>query len=125
MVFAFALVEEVMKPLALFSVAQRKPGWIKKTREGFFYGSISGLGFFIFESLFAALLFFSQFPGLIIKILSLRIGTTLLIHALSSGIVGIGISRLGRGEKGLFFFLLITAALIHGIYNLIVFWVVM
>ncbi|MFQ5887128.1 MAG: ABC transporter permease [Candidatus Hydrothermarchaeales archaeon] len=114
----FALIEEFLKPLALYSVAVNRPGAIG-AEGGFFYGALAGIGFFFFENFFLAIIVALTLPSRVIQILTLRIGTILFIHAISSGIVGLGISRLTKGENLTYLFYLLTAAAIHAGYNLL------
>ncbi|MFQ6105612.1 MAG: PrsW family glutamic-type intramembrane protease, partial [Candidatus Hydrothermarchaeaceae archaeon] len=117
MIIFFAFVEELLKPLFIFSLARKRPDLILRKSRGFFYGAASGISFFFFENIFFASMVFLTFPGLILQILTLRMGTTLVVHTLSSGFVGVGISSLVRGRRAVFIFLLALSTFIHSMYN--------
>lgn len=112
MVVTFALVEEGAKPLGLYTIKERHPQWVDTPRSGFLYGAAAGLGFFLLENTIFIIITLMTVPSLVFRILTLRAGTTMVIHMVSSGIVGIGISR----KKTLIFILL--AWVIHTIFNL-------
>lgn len=114
LIFAFALVEEVLKPLPLYSIRRAKPGWISDVKNGAFFGALSGISFSLIENLFFIALF--SFPEQVWNILSLRTGTTMLVHAASSSIAGAGIAQ-AKGNKLVLFLLLAT--LLHASYNLL------
>jgi ABC-2 type transport system permease protein len=107
LVLVFALIEEILKPMALFSP--------KMAGEKFLglYGSLAGLAFFAAESFFIAFLSFFSMPWPVYRIITLRMGTTLLVHVVSSGIVGRGISK---GRWSIIYIL--AATTIHAAYNL-------
>ncbi|MFQ5976384.1 MAG: ABC transporter permease, partial [Candidatus Hydrothermarchaeales archaeon] len=113
----FALIEEFLKPLGLYSVAVNRPGKFD-AESGFFYGALAGIGFFFFENFFLVVIVALTLPSRVIQILTLRIGTILFVHAVSSGIVGLGISRLTKGENLAYIFYLLIGAAIHAGYNL-------
>lgn len=103
------LVEEALKPLAVWLFAKR----IESPAQGFALGLLSGAGFAIFESLNAST------DGTIAwsVIVSARAGTSLL-HLVTSGLVGWGIASAFREKR---FWRLaaayFAAVLIHGIWN--------
>jgi ABC-2 type transport system permease protein len=114
MVLAFALVEEMAKPLGLYALKERHPKWITTPGSGFILGASAGFGFFLFENLFFVIITLMIVPSLVFKILTLRAGTTMLIHIISSGIAGLGVSR----NQTTAFILLAWA--LHGAFNLVV-----
>ncbi|MFQ6136799.1 MAG: ABC transporter permease [Candidatus Hydrothermarchaeales archaeon] len=114
----FALIEEFLKPLGVYSVANRRPDSVTPL-SGFFYGGLSGVGFSLFENIFLGALILFTFPSRVLQTLTYRIGTILLVHAASSGIVGLGINRLTKGDRHTFVSYLLVATAIHAGYNLI------
>ncbi len=111
MILIFALIEESLKPIALYALQARRH-WLGDARTAALFGSMAGLSFFILENAFVVLLLLFSFPSLIFRILTLRTGSTLLLHLITSGIVGVGISR------GRFHYFLALATSIHAAYNL-------
>jgi ABC-2 type transport system permease protein len=107
----FALVEEAIKPVGVYILSAKRD--LKKT-EAITLGVLSGIAFFALESLFFAIATYYFFPARILAILKLRIATTMVIHAITSGIVGYGITR-----KENFAFYLLLATLIHSVFNLV------
>ncbi|MEE8357839.1 MAG: ABC transporter permease [Candidatus Hydrothermarchaeales archaeon] len=114
----FALIEEFFKPLGLYSVMANRPGEID-AKSGFIYGALAGIGFFFFENFFLAMLVMLTIPSKVFQILTLRIGSIMFVHAVSSGIVGVGISKLGKEKKHIYILYLLTATAIHAGYNLL------
>ncbi len=112
MIIVFALIEEALKPIALYALQARRR-WLTDAKTAALYGSLAGLSFFILENVFVVLLLLFSFPSMIFRILSLRTGSTLLLHLLTSGLVGIGISR----EREFYYFLALATA-VHAAYNL-------
>jgi ABC-2 type transport system permease protein len=108
----FALIEEMIKPAGLYLLAGKRE--VNK-REAIAIGVLSGIMFFALESLIFAAATYYLFPERLISILELRISTTMVVHAITSGIVGYGIFK----KKNFTFFLLI-ATLIHSVFNLVV-----
>jgi hypothetical protein len=108
LVVIFALLEELLKPIALF------PAKVERTPSMAAYGGLAGLSFFFFESIFIALILSFSIPLSIYRIITLRMGTTLLIHVVSSAIVGSGISK-GKGKFALY---LLLATVLHAAYNM-------
>lgn len=108
----FALIEELVKPAGVYLLAAKKG---LDVRKGIALGALSGIMFFVLESTVFALATYYLFPSMFLEILRLRIATTLLIHTVSSGIVGYGIARKER-----FTISLLLATLIHSIFNLVV-----
>jgi ABC-2 type transport system permease protein len=111
-VFLFALVEELIKPVGIYLLASKKQ--LKKS-EGLILGLLSGIMFFALESAIFALATYYLFPTRLLAILRLRLTTTLVIHGITSGIVGYGII-----ERKNFIFYLLLATLIHALFNLVV-----
>ncbi len=115
MIIAFAMVEEFMKPLVLLSIKRSRPGLISDPKRRAFYGALCGFGFFLLENAFIVLIALFSVPSMIIAIITMRAGTTLVIHVVSSGIVGIGISK----TRTLYLSLFLLASGIHALYNLV------
>ncbi len=115
MVASFALIEEAVKPIALYAL-QRGKARINNATSGAFFGALSGLGFFAAENAFIVLFLLLSFPSMIFRILALRTGSTMIIHMTSSGIVGMGLIR-KPGEPPVYHILI--AALIHAFYNIV------
>jgi ABC-2 type transport system permease protein len=114
MVVLFALIEELLKPMGLYALRGRGVR-IGKPASGAFYGALSGLGFFAIENAFIIFFLLFSIPSIISWILALRTGSTMIIHLISSGIVGLGLSR---SNRGLPFGHVVIATLIHSFYNL-------
>lgn len=104
-IIAFSFIEEYLKPIVL--------RYIKFSgRQALFLGGLSGISFFFMENFFALALTYIFVPKLLLKVLALRLSTALVIHAISSSIVGYGIARRKFKEA------LLLATLIHSGYNL-------
>ena len=104
------LVEEFLKPLALWALASRKP----TPAEGFSLGLISGAAFALLES--AGLL--SQINGTDWAPMVLLRSSTNLLHITASGLVGWGLASVWsqkRYKRAIFS--LLAAAAIHGVWN--------
>jgi ABC-2 type transport system permease protein len=108
----FALIEELVKPAGVYFLATRRG---LSHKEGIMLGALSGVMFFALESAVFAFATYYLFPSKLLEILRLRIATTMIIHAVSSGIVGYGIA-----QRKNFMPALLLATLIHSIFNLIV-----
>jgi ABC-2 type transport system permease protein len=106
----FALIEEAIKPAGVYFLTAKRD--LKKA-EAITLGTLSGIMFFALESVFFAIATYYFFPARLLAILKLRIATTMIIHAITSGIVGYGITR-----KKNFTFYLLLATLIHSVFNL-------
>jgi hypothetical protein len=106
----FALIEEAIKPIGLYFLTSKKR---LDRNEAILLGVLSGIMFFLIESLFFALATYYLFPDRLLAILRMRISTTLVIHGVSSGIVGYGLIK-----KNFTFYLLI-GTLIHTVFNLV------
>jgi hypothetical protein len=105
------VIEETVKPLALWSLAGRKI----TLREGFVGGLLCGAGFALMENMLYATTVITAEDWLIMAIG--RAGTGLL-HMLTSGLVGWGLARLWRDGKWVFSGLTILGAfLLHGVWN--------
>jgi hypothetical protein len=103
------LIEELVKPLAVWIFARR----IASPAQGFVMGLLSGAAFALVESLNASGAGTESWP----VIVSVRAGTSLL-HITASGLVGWGIASAFRERRILrFFAAYFTAVLIHGIWN--------
>jgi len=117
MVVLFALIEEGLKPIGLFAL-QRGENKIDKGASGAFFGALSGLSFFVAENFFVIVFLIASAPSMVFRVLALRTGSTMLIHMISSGIVGIGISKKQTARRLPIYYILL-AALIHASYNLV------
>lgn len=103
------LIEELLKPLAIWIFARTIPS----PSQGFSLGMLSGAAFAVLESLSASGDGSSNWP----VIVSVRAGTSLL-HIAASGLVGWGITRTFLEKRtGPFFKAYLCAVLIHGIWN--------
>ncbi|NWF65329.1 MAG: PrsW family intramembrane metalloprotease [Chloroflexi bacterium] len=103
------LIEELLKPLAVWFFARQ----ISSPAQGFALGVLSGAAFALLESLNAS----SDGSGTWAVIVTARTGTSLL-HMLTSGLVGWGItSTFAKRRIGKFFAAYFSAFLIHGIWN--------
>jgi ABC-2 type transport system permease protein len=106
----FALIEEAIKPIGLYFLTSKKR---LDRNEAILLGVLSGIMFFLIESLFFALATYYLFPDRLLAILRMRISTTLVIHGVSSGIVGYGLIKKN------FTFYLLVGTLIHTVFNLV------
>lgn len=103
------LIEELLKPLAVWALATK----IETPSQGFVMGLLSGASFALIESLNASADGTISWP----VIVSVRAGTSIL-HMTASGLVGWGIvsafkeKRIGRLIAAYF-----SAVLIHGVWN--------
>jgi hypothetical protein len=111
MIAIFALLEEILKPMALFYAR------IERKRDLAIYGGIAGISFFTAESLLILISSSFSMPlWMLYRIFTLRMSSTLLIHIISSSMVGYGIYK---GKKEFVIYLLL-ATYIHVAYNLVV-----
>ncbi|MBK9782716.1 MAG: PrsW family intramembrane metalloprotease [Anaerolineales bacterium] len=103
------LIEELLKPLALWFFARQ----IETPAQGFALGVLSGAAFALFESLNASADGSTSWAFIV----GARTGTSLL-HMLTSGLVGWGIiAAIQEKRARRFFAAYIGAVLIHGIWN--------
>ncbi len=117
MVVIYALIEETLKPVGLYAL-QRGDRKIDNVATGAFYGALSGFAFFAVENVFVIVFLLASVPSMVFRILALRTGSTMLVHMISSGIVGMGLSKKSRYSE-LPLYHIIVAALIHASYNLV------
>ncbi len=107
------LVEEILKALVLFYFT-RQPSFYYFV-DGAVYGFGVGIGFAMIENL----AYLSSTPSLSLAVV--RVLSTSLMHAMSSGVVGISLGRLRRTRAPLLPFIGIAAAVaIHIGYNNVV-----
>ncbi len=107
--FLVPLIEELLKPLAVWAFAKK----IESPAQGFAMGMLSGGAFALLESLNASGDGSVSWP----VIVSIRAGTSLL-HMTASGLVGWGIVSAFQDKKaGRFFAAYFSAVAIHGIWN--------
>ena len=105
------LIEEVIKPAALWSLAGRKIS----DQEGFVGGMICGAGFALMENIlfFTTVLTAEDWLFMAVG----RAGTGVL-HMLASGLAGWGLARAWRGGKLLFLSLMtFLAFILHAVWN--------
>ena len=105
------LIEEILKPIALWSLAGKN----LTDQEGFVAGLLSGAGFALMENLL-------YFTNVITSQdwLTMAIGRagTGVLHMFGSGLVGWGLARAWRKGKWPFLALMLVLAVItHGIWN--------
>ena len=107
--FLVPMIEELLKPLAVWIFAKK----IESPAQGFAMGMLSGGAFALLESLNASGDGSVSWP----VIVSIRAGTSLL-HMTASGLVGWGIvSAFQEKKAGRFFAAYLSAVAIHGIWN--------
>lgn len=107
--FLVPLIEELLKPLAVWIFAKK----IESPAQGFAMGMLSGGAFALLESLNASGDGSVSWP----VIVSIRAGTSLL-HMTASGLVGWGIvSAFQEKKAGRFFAAYFSSVAIHGIWN--------
>lgn len=105
------IIEEVVKPLALWSLAGRRI----TPQEGFVGGLLCGAGLALMENIMYAATVVMAEDWLIMAVS--RAGTGVL-HMLASGLVGWDLAKLWRDGKWVFSGLTILGAfLLHGIWN--------
>ncbi len=105
------VIEEVVKPLALWSLAGQKI----TPQEGFVGGLLCGAGFALLENLLYGTTALAAEDWLFMAIG--RAGTGIL-HMLASGLVGWGLAKLWQDGKWLFSgLMLLGAILLHGVWN--------
>lgn len=105
------LIEEIIKPLALWSLAGRKIS----PQEGFVGGLLCGFGFALMENVlyFTTAVMAEDWIFMVIG----RAGTAVL-HMLASGLVGWGLAKAWQNGKWLFLGLTtFGAVLLHGLWN--------
>ena len=107
--FLVPMIEELLKPLAVWIFAKK----IESPAQGFAMGMLSGGAFALLESLNASGDGSVSWP----VIVSIRAGTSLL-HMTASGLVGWGIvSAFQEKKAGRFFAAYFSAVAIHGVWN--------
>jgi hypothetical protein len=105
------LIEEIFKPLALWTLAGREIS----PQEGFVGGLLCGAGFTLMENILFIATSATSEDWLFMAVG--RAGTGVL-HMLASGLVGWGLARAWRDRKWLFLGLITLAAvLLHGLWN--------
>lgn len=105
------LIEEILKPIAIWALAGRKIS----PQEGFVGGLLCGAGFALMENL----LYFQMVvtPDEWLFVALGRIGTTAL-HMLVSGLVGWGLARTWREGKWIpLIVMTLSAVSLHGFWN--------
>ncbi len=105
------VVEEMIKPLALWSMAGRRIS----PQEGFVGGLLCGAGFALMENV---LYFTATFTAMDWLILALGRAGTGVLHILASGLIGWGLARAWRDGKWVFLGITSFAAIVlHGLWN--------
>ena len=107
------IIEEILKPIALWSLAGRNI----TPQEGFVGGILCGAGFALMENILYATTAIIAEDWLFLVIA--RVGTGVL-HMLASGLVGWGLARLWRDGKWFFSALTTLASfLLHSVWNVL------
>jgi RsiW-degrading membrane proteinase PrsW (M82 family) len=107
------LIEEIVKPLALWALA----GHNLTDQEGFVAGLITGAAFTLMENLLYFSMAYSAEDWLFSAILR---STTGVLHMLGSGLVGLGLARTWRKGRWPFLALTLFSAIIfHSAWNAI------
>lgn len=105
------MIEEILKPLALWTLAGRN----LTDQEGFVAGLITGAAFTLMENLLYLSMAYSTGDWLFSALLR---STTGVLHMLASGMVGLGLARTWRKGKWPFFMLTLTGAIVfHSAWN--------
>jgi ABC-type Na+ efflux pump permease subunit len=113
-----ALIEEIGKILGIGAFLRKN---LISKEKGWFYGALSGLGFFLIEKTIA-ITYFGFLTNLGAIFLLSQLGIALIIHILCSGISGYGLSiTKGEFSKEAIKFLGI-AIVIHAIFNFWIMW---
>lgn len=105
------LIEEILKPLAIWGLAGKN----LTDREGFVAGLLCGAGFALMENLlyFTGVSFAQDWIFMVIG----RAGTGVL-HMLASGLMGWGLARIWRrGKWGFLVLMVVGAVVFHGVWN--------
>lgn len=107
------IIEEVIKPLALWLLAGRR----LTPQEGFVGGVLCGAGFALMENV---LYFTTVFVPKDWLFLALGRAGTGVLHMLTSGVVGWGLAKAWRDGKWLFSALTLFAAIVlHAVWNVL------
>ena len=105
------LIEELLKPLALWTLAGRKIS----PQEGFVGGLLCGAGFALMENI---LYFSTMVTAEDWLLLAVGRAGTGVLHMLASGLAGWGLARAWRdGKWGFLIVTTLTSVILHGLWN--------